>query len=160
MLLEARILNQRHVRRQHHERLATGILVLLRPVPLLPAPPLRQQQPIVIIRHDRRGERPGPVEAGAVRVAAAKGMRSGQGHDFAVVEAHAAEDGAQVALILGAVGQAAVGCAHGDVAVSTAGAPRDERALHFLDGADAGKGPEVRVGYPGVFSWGKWSEVL
>ena len=57
-------------------------------------------------------------------------------------------------MIFGAVGEAAVGRAHGDVAVVAAGTPGDGRALHFLDGADAGEGPEVGVGYPGVFCWG------
>ncbi len=88
-------------------------------------------------------------------MAAAERVRARQGDDFPVVEPHAAEDGAQVRLVLGAVGEAAVGRAHGDVAVGPAGAPGDDGALHFLDGADAGEGPEVRVCYPGVFFWGR-----
>ena len=56
-------------------------------------------------------------------------------------------------LVFGAVGEAAVGRAHGYVAVGAAGAPGDGGALHFLDRADAGEGPEVGVGYPGVFCW-------
>ena len=84
-------------------------------------------------------------------MAAAEGVRAGEGDDFAVVETHAAEDGAQVGLVFGAVGQAAIGCAHGHVAVCAAGAPGDGGALHFLDGADAGEGPEVGIGYPRVF---------
>ncbi len=84
-------------------------------------------------------------------MAATERVRSGQGDDFAVIEAHAAEDGAEVGLVFGTVGQAAVGCAHGYVAVCAARAPGDGGALHFLDGADAGEGPEVGVGYPGVF---------
>ena len=84
-------------------------------------------------------------------MAAAERVRAGEGDDLAVVEAHAAEDGAQVGLVLGAVGQAAVGRAHGHVAVCAARAPGDGGALHFLDGADASEGPEVGVGYPGMF---------
>ena len=153
MLLERRVLDERHVGRQHHERLAPRVLVLPRPVPLAPAPPLRQQEAEVIVRHDGGGEGPGPVEAGAVRVAAAQGVGAGQGDNLPVVEAHAVEDGAQVGLLLGAVREAPVGRAHGDVAVGAAGPPGDGGALHFLDGADAGEGPEVGVGYPGVFCY-------
>ena len=87
-------------------------------------------------------------------MAAAEGVGAGQGDDFAVVEAHAVEDGAEVRLVFGAVREAAVGRAHGDVAVGAAGAPGDDGALHFLDCADASEGPEVRVGYPGEFLWG------
>lgn len=153
MLLEARVLDERHVGRQHHERLAPRILVLLRSVPLLPRPLLPQQQPEIVVRDDGRGEGPGAVEAGAVGVAAAEGVGAGQGDDFAVVESHAVEDGAEVGLLFGAVGEPAVGRAHGYVPVGAAGAPGDGGALHLLDGADAGEGPEVRVGYPGVFCW-------
>lgn len=84
-------------------------------------------------------------------MAAAQGVRARQGDNLPVVEAHAAEDGAEVRLVLGAVGEAPVGRAHGDVAVCAAGAPGDGGALHLLDGADAGEGPEVRVGDPGEF---------
>ena len=153
MLLETRVLDERHVGRQHHERLAAHILILLRSVPLPPRPLLPQQQPEIVVRDDGRGEGPGAIEAGAVGVAAAEGVGAGQGDDFAVVEAHAVEDGAEVGLLFGAVGEPAVGRAHGDVPVGAAGAPGDGGALHFLDGADSGEGPEVRVGYPGVFCW-------
>ena len=154
MLLEARVPDERHVGWQHHERLAARVLVLPRSVPLPPAPLLPEQEAEVVVGDDGRGEGPGTLEAGAVRVAAAEGVRAGQGHDFPVVEPHAAEDGAQVALLLGAVRKAAVGRAHGYVAVGAAGAPGDGGALHFLDGADAGEGPEVGVRYPWVFFWG------
>ena len=93
-------------------------------------------------------------------MAAAEGVRAGQGDDFPVVETHAVEDGAQVRLVFGAVGEASVGCAHGYVAVVAAGAPGDGGTLHFLDGADAREGPEVRVGYPGEFLWGCGLECL
>lgn len=52
-------------------------------------------------------------------------------------------------MVFGAVGEAAVGGAEGDVAVGAARAPGDGGTLHFLDGGDAGEGPEVGVGYPG-----------
>lgn len=86
-------------------------------------------------------------------MAAAQGVRAGERDDFPVVEAHAAEDGAEVGLVFSAVGKAAVGRAHTYVAVGAAGAPGDEGALHFLDGGYAGEGPEIGVGYPGEFLW-------
>lgn len=86
-------------------------------------------------------------------MAAAKGVSAGQGDYFPVVEAHSREDGAQVRLVFGAVGEPSVGRAHGYVAVGAAGPPGDGGALHFLDGAYPGEGPEVGVGYPGVFFW-------
>ncbi len=58
-------------------------------------------------------------------------------------------------LVFGAVGEAAVWGAEGDVAVGAAGAPGDCGTLHFLDGGYAGEGPEVGVGYPGVFFCGR-----
>lgn len=61
-------------------------------------------------------------------------------------------------MFFGAVGEAAVGRAEGDVAVSTAGAPRDGGALHFLDSGDAGEGPEVGVGYPRELFCGRVSD--
>ena len=143
------ILHERHIRRQHHERLGLEILILLRAIPLLPPPLLVQQQAEVIVADDRGGEGPGPFEAGAVRVAAAERVGTAQRDDLLVGEAHAAEDGAEVVPPLGAVGQAAVGRAEADVAVGAAGAPGDAGALHFLDGGHARKRPEVGVGDPG-----------
>ena len=148
MLLELLILYQRHIRREHHQTLAPCILELLRPVPLPKTPLLAQQQSIVVITHHRRAESPGSLEAASVGVAATKGMGAAQSNDLAVVEAHAAEDGAKVLLLFGAIGEAAVRGAHADVTVLTAGPPGDGGALHFLNGADAGEGPEVRVGDP------------
>ena len=153
MLLEARVLDERHIRRQHHERPAARIFILPRSVPLPPIPLLAQQQAEVIVRDHGRREGPRAVEAGAVGVAATEGVGAREGDDFPVVESHAVEDGAQVRLVFGAVGEATVGRAHGYVVVGAAGAPRDGGALHFLDGADAGEGPEVGVGDPGVFFW-------
>lgn len=171
MLLKQRILNQRHIRRQHHQALALNILKLLGAIPLLIRPLLAQQEAEVVVRHHDRGEGPGAVEAGAVGVAAAEGVGAAEGDDLAVVEAHAAEDGAQVGLLFGAVGEAAVGGAHADVAVGAAGSPGDygafglfvsgdrgewlegrkrkTRTLHFLYCGDAGESPEVGVCDPG-----------
>lgn len=84
-------------------------------------------------------------------MAAAQGVGAGEGDDFLVVEAHAPEDGAQVRVALGRVGEASVGGAGGEFFVGAAGAVGDGWALHFLDGGDAGEDPEVGVGDPWVF---------
>lgn len=76
-------------------------------------------------------------------------MGAGEGDHFLVIEAHPAEDGADVVLVLGGVGETAVGGAEGDVAVLSTRPPGDDGALHLLDGADAGQRPQVRVGDPG-----------
>ena len=153
VLLKLLILDQRHIRRQHHQTLAPRILELLRSIPLPKTPLLAQQQPIVIIAHHSRAETPRSLKATAIGVAAAEGVGAAKGNDFAVVEAHAAEDGAKVLLFFGAVGEATVRGAHADVPVLATRAPGDGGALHFLDGADAGEGPEVGVGDPGEFFW-------
>ena len=90
-------------------------------------------------------------------MAAPQGVSAGEGDYFSIVETHAAEDGAEVGLLFGAVGEAAVGGAEGDVAVGAAGAPGNGGTLHFLDGGDAGEGPEVGVGYPGELFCGRVS---
>lgn len=84
-------------------------------------------------------------------MAASQGMCAAQCNNLTVVETHAPEDGTEVRLFLGAVGKTTVGCAHTDVPIRPAGPPGDNGALHFLDGADAGEGPEVGVGYPWEF---------
>ena len=149
MLPEHRILHQRHIRRQHHQRLRLDILILLRPIPLPPPPLLIQQQPEVIIRHDRRTERPRALEAGAIGMAAPERVRARQRHNLAVIETHAPEYSAQMRLVLRPVREAPVGRAKRHRLVQPARAPGDLRALHFLDGCHAGEGPEVGVGDPG-----------
>ena len=149
MLLEQRILDQRHVRRQHHQALARHILILLRTVPPPERPFLTQQQPEIIVRNHRWRERPGSFETRAIGVAAAEGVSTRKSDNLAVVETHAVEDGTQVRLLFGAVGKTPIGCARGDITVGTPWAPGDDGALHFLDGCDAGQRPEVRMGYPG-----------
>lgn len=151
---EALILNQHIIRRQHHQRLGGLILILRRPLPLLPLPRLLQQQRVEVVGQHRRAEGPRALEAGAVGVAAAQGVGAGQGDDFLVVESHASEDGAQVLVPLRGVGEAPVGGAGGDVSVGAAGAVGDGGAGHLLDGGDAGEDPEVRVGDPGEFLCG------
>lgn len=149
VLAEHLVLDDLHIGRQHHERLGLDILILLRTIPLLPGPLLLEQKLIVVVCQGGRGEGPGTVVARAVGVATAEGVGTGQSNHLSVVEAHAAEDGADVLAVLGGVGEAAVRCAEGDVAVGAAGAVGDLGALHLLDGTDAAEDPEVGVGDPG-----------
>ena len=74
MLLEDRILDKRHIRRQHHQALRSRILVLAGPVPFLEAPFLAQQEAEVVVADDGGGEGPRARKAAAVGVAAAEGV--------------------------------------------------------------------------------------
>ena len=149
------ILHERHVRRQHHQAFRLEILVLLRPIPLLPAPLLVQEQAEIVIGDHGRREGPGPVEPGAVGMAPPQRVRAAQRHNLAVVEAHAPKDRAEVVLSLGAVGQAAVGGAEADVAVRPPRPPGDGGALHLLDRRRTGQRPQIRVRDPRelCFDW-------
>lgn len=148
VLPEALVLDNLQIRRQHHERLGPDVLELLGAVPLLVLPLLLKQQLEVVVGQGGGAECPGTREARAVRVAAAEGVGAGQSNHGAVVEAHASEDGADVARALAGVGQAAVGGTERDVAVGAACAVGDLGALHFLDGTDASEDPEIGVGDP------------
>lgn len=76
-------------------------------------------------------------------------MCAAQRNDLTVIEAHAAEDGAEMGLLFRTVGETSVGSAHGHISVGSARPPWDYGTLHFLDGADAGEGPQIGVGDPG-----------
>lgn len=112
------------------------------------APFLVHQEAEVIVRHDGGAEGPRAFETASVGVTPSQSVCTAQGHNLSVVEAHAAEYRAQVALLLGSVRQATVGCAHCHVFVVAAWPPRDDGTLHFLDGADTSKRPEIGVGDP------------
>mmetsp|Transcript_34256 Transcript_34256/g.90732 ORF Transcript_34256/g.90732 Transcript_34256/m.90732 type:complete len:381 (+) Transcript_34256:259-1401(+) len=95
---------------------------------------------------------PGPVEAGAVTVAAADGVRAGQGDDARVVEALGVEDLAEVVNALVAVGQAAalrLNRLGRGRRVLAAEPGRDVGAAHDLDGHVRRQGPEVSHGADG-----------
>ena len=81
-------------------------------------------------------------------MAASESVGTRQSDNFLVVEAHAAEDTAQVLLVFGTVRETTVRSAESDVTVSSAWAPWDSWALHFLNGAASGESPEIRVGDP------------
>lgn len=81
-------------------------------------------------------------------MAASESVGAGQCDHGAVVKAHAAEDGADMAAVLAGVWQTAVGCAEGHVAVGAASPVWDLGALHLLDGANATEDPEIGVGDP------------
>jgi hypothetical protein len=147
--LEALVLDQSHVGGQHHEGLGGDILELLGAVPLLVSPLLFHEELVVVVGKDGRGEGPGARETGAVGVAAAESVGTGESDDFLVVEAHTVEDGAEMLLLLGSIRETAVGSAVRNITVVAAGSPGDLGALHLLDGSNTSKSPEVRVGDPG-----------
>lgn len=147
--LEALVLDQGHVGGKHHEGLGGDILELLGAVPLLVGPLLLHEELVVVVGESGGGEGPGTRETGAVSVAAAESVGTGESDDLLIVEAHTVEDGAKVLLLLGSVGETAVGSAVRDITVVTAGSPGNLGALHLLDGSDTSKSPEVRVGDPG-----------
>lgn len=146
---EALVLDQSHVGGQHHERLGGDVLELLGAVPLAVRPLLLEKKLVIVVGKGGGGEGPGTLETGAVGVAAAKSVGTGESDNLLVVEAHAVEDGAQVLLLLGAVGKTTVGSAVRDVTVVAARSPGNLGALHLLDGGDTCQGPEIGVGDPG-----------
>lgn len=145
---EALILDQNVIGWQHHQRLRLLILQLLWSIPLLPLPALLQQKSVVIVGQDCWGESPWTLESRAISVAASQGMGAGQSNDLLVVEAHAAEDVAEVLGALGGIWETSVWSAGGDVLVGAAWTVWDCWAGHLLDGADAGEDPEIGVGDP------------
>lgn len=79
------------------------------------------------------------------------GVSTNESNHLAVIEAHAAEDGTDMVLDLGGIGEAAIGSASGSVSILPAWAPWDGWSLHLLDGASTSKGPEIGVGDPWEF---------
>jgi hypothetical protein len=75
-------------------------------------------------------------------------MSSAEGDNLLVVEAHTAEDIAQMLVALGGIWQTSIGCAARDILICSSRSVWDDGALHFLDGDDAGEDPEVGVGDP------------
>lgn len=148
VLLEALVLNKLHVSGQHHEALGLDILKLLGTIPLLVRPLLLEEQLEVVVGQGSGREGPGAVKAGAVGVAAAEGVGAREGDHGTVIESHAAKDGADVAAILGGIGQTAIRSAEGDITIGTASTVRNLRTLHLLDGANTTENPQVRVADP------------
>ena len=66
MLLELLVLDQRHVRRQHHEGLGRAVGELSGTAPLPPGPLLVKEQLEVVVGESGRGEGPRAIEAGSV----------------------------------------------------------------------------------------------
>mmetsp|Transcript_1110 Transcript_1110/g.2483 ORF Transcript_1110/g.2483 Transcript_1110/m.2483 type:complete len:298 (-) Transcript_1110:226-1119(-) len=93
--------NERQVRGQHHE-LARGVLVLHRALPglglmgLLRGPRVLEHLAIVLVGEGSLSPGPGAPVARSICVAAAEGVRAGEGDNLLVVEAHAVEDVADV----------------------------------------------------------------
>ena len=78
-------------------------------------------------------------------------MGTTEGHDLTVIESHAVKDGAKMVFALRCIGEAAIGCAEGDVTVLAARTPRYDWTLHLLNSAYTGKSPKVRVRDPREF---------
>lgn len=76
---------------------------LLWTIPLSPAPFLIEKKLVVLVGEDGGGESPWTLEAGAVSVATSQSVSSRERNDLLVVEAHTAEDGAEMVLALGGV---------------------------------------------------------
>ena len=66
MLLELLVLDQRHVRRQHHQSLGRAVGELGGTAPLPPGPLLVKEQLEVVVGEGGRGESPGSIESGTV----------------------------------------------------------------------------------------------
>ncbi|KAI7968196.1 hypothetical protein EIK77_010366 [Talaromyces pinophilus] len=151
VLLEFLVLDKGQIAGQHHQGLGLAVSVLGGTVPLPPSPLLVNQEAEELVGENGRAEVPRTVVAGAIGVGTAQRVSAAKSDHFAVIEAHAAEDGADVVLALGSIGETSVGSAGGNVTVLATGSPGNGRSLHFLDGADTGKGPEIAVADPGEF---------
>lgn len=81
----------------------------------------------------------------------AKSVGTDEGGHLTVIESHTAKDGSDVLLFFGSVWETSIGGTGGDIAIGTARSPWDLRTLAFLDGARAGKSPEIGVGDPREF---------
>ena len=121
---------------------------LLRSIPLSPVPLFVQQELVVFVGDDGGGESPRTFEARAIGVAPSESVGTAQSDNLLVIEAHAAEDIAQVLVALGSIWQTSIGCARSHLLVESASPEWDGRTLHFLDGDDSAENPEVGVGDP------------
>jgi hypothetical protein len=81
-------------------------------------------------------------------VAASESMSSAKSDDLLVTEAHATKDGTEMVLLLGSVRKTSVWGAGGNILIGSSRAVWDDRALHFLDGADTTENPEIGIGNP------------
>lgn len=110
---------------------------LLRTVPLLVLPLLVQQELVVVVGDNCWRERPWSRESTSVCVAAAQGVSTAQGDDLLVVEAHSAEDIAQMLVALRSVWETSIRCAECNIPILSAWSVWHDWALHFLDCADS-----------------------
>jgi hypothetical protein len=82
-------------------------------------------------------------------MASTKGMGTAKSNDFLIGETHSVKDVADVSGSLCAIGKTTIRGTGRNIFVGTAWSPWDGRAAHFLQCADTGEGPEIRVGDPG-----------
>mmetsp|Transcript_10887 Transcript_10887/g.29279 ORF Transcript_10887/g.29279 Transcript_10887/m.29279 type:complete len:388 (+) Transcript_10887:260-1423(+) len=163
VLAELLVLDEDDVRRQHHE-VTCGVLELQRALPRLAlvgrldGPRVLDELAVVLVAHCGRGARPRTPETGAVRVARAESVRTAQGHDLPIVEAHAVENVTQVRgrlvraahvrareppiLVRGTLPDRALFAAG---LVCAARRELDLGAAHLLDGHNRCENPQVRV---------------
>mmetsp|Transcript_1318 Transcript_1318/g.3576 ORF Transcript_1318/g.3576 Transcript_1318/m.3576 type:complete len:273 (-) Transcript_1318:366-1184(-) len=163
-LAEVAVLDEHNVGWEHHQ-LPGGVLKLHGPRPRLAlvgrldGPDVLQELAVVLGADGRRGPRPRPPVARAVNVTGAQAVRAAEADDLLVVEAHPAENVAEVLRCL--VGAARVGAWQAAVLVRgplpcgavlaaglvhTAGREGHFLPAHLLD-CNAGRvDPEVCVG--------------
>lgn len=159
VLAEDLVLDESNIGGQHHQGGGGLVGELSRAIPLALTPLLVDEQLEIIVGEDRGAEVPRSLVARSVGVRTAQGVSTGQGHHLTVIKAHAAEDGADVVLVLGGIRQTPIGGAGRDVLVLTAGSPRDDGATKLLDGGGTGQSPQIRVGDPGELSLDGLQEV-
>lgn len=100
----------------------------------------------MIAVRERKCHSPRSVEARPVLVAPPERVRPRKRDNLLIVETHPVKDVPQVVLILVAIGEAAVGSAVFGKTVLASRTPGYLGTSHLLYRADAGEGPEVRVG--------------
>lgn len=82
-----------------------------------------------------------------------QGMSTAERNHLTVVEAHATKDGSDVLVVLRSIRETTIGRAGARVAVLAARTPGNRGALHLLDGARTGEGPQIRVRDPREFGY-------
>mmetsp|Transcript_3926 Transcript_3926/g.5163 ORF Transcript_3926/g.5163 Transcript_3926/m.5163 type:complete len:273 (-) Transcript_3926:152-970(-) len=139
------VLNQAHVRWQHHE-LTRRIGELHRTTPFTGFPFFVQQQLEVLVIKFQRVVRPWAVETRTSFVARSEGMGTTQGDDVLVIKSHAVEDIAQMLSTLSRIRQTtmrrASGCIRG---IGTSVVERHIRSSTLLNRFNASHDPKIRI---------------
>ena len=139
---EGFVLEQDEIGRKHHEASSPGIDVLGRSRPIFGDPFQVGEQGKVRIVERGRSKGPRSTVPRRIFVAPSECVRTRQGHNFLIVEAHPIENRPQMGGIgrIGqrwtgiGVGKASVGCDGRFVLIDPTTAPTNDRSTHFLDG--------------------------